>query len=277
MQQTINCKGRLLDLSSPLVMGILNVTPDSFYDGGQHTHVDTALKQAEKMIEEGAKIIDIGGMSSRPGSETISEEEELRRVMPVLEAIVRDFPDAFISIDTVHARVAKAAIHAGGHIVNDISAGTIDPALIPTVAALGVPYILMHMQGKPKDMQQKADYEDIVTDLLDFFIQKVAELRQAGIRDIILDPGFGFGKTIEHNYKLLKNLQTLQILGLPLLAGISRKSMIYKLLETSPDQALNGTSTLHITALQNGARLLRVHDVKEAVEVIRLWKMLDSV
>lgn len=274
MFTTLNCKGRLLDISTPIVMGILNITPDSFYDGGRYNDLNTILKQAEKMLEEGAKIIDVGGMSSRPGALEVSVNEELERVIPVIKAIRGRFSEAFISIDTVWAKVAQEAVKAGADIVNDISAGSMDEALIPTVGTLNVPYILMHMQGKPQTMQDQPHYEDVATDILDFFIQKIAELRQNDIHDIVLDPGFGFGKTIEHNYTLLKKMSIFQITNLPLLTGISRKSMIYKVLNTTPDKALNGTTALNMIALQNGANILRVHDVREAVEVIDLWEKL---
>jgi len=274
MFTTLNCNGRLLDISTPIVMGILNVTPDSFYDGGRYKDLDAILKQAEKMLQEGAKIIDVGGMSSRPRSLKVPINEELKRVVSSIKAIRERFPDTFISIDTVWAKVAQEAVGAGADIVNDISAGSMDEALISTVGALGVPYILMHIQGTPQTMQNEPHYEDVATDILDFFIKKIAELHQNGIHDIVLDPGFGFGKTIEHNYTILKKMSVFQITDLPLLAGISRKSMIYKVLNTTPDKALNGTTALNMIALQNGANILRVHDVREAVEVIDLWEEL---
>jgi dihydropteroate synthase len=274
---TINCKGSLLDLSRPLVMGILNVTPDSFYDGGRHTDEAAALRQAEKMLREGATILDVGGASSRPGAADVSEAEELQRVVPIVESVARHFPDALLSVDTWRARVAEAALAAGAHIVNDISAGNLDPALHVTVARAGAPYVLMHMQGAPGTMQQAPHYEDVVTEILDFFIREVEKLRALGIRDIVLDPGFGFGKTIEHNYQILRNLHVFQnVTGLPVLAGVSRKSMIYKYLGITPAQSLPATSALHMVALQQGARILRAHDVREAVEVIRLWEMLEG-
>jgi len=274
MFTTLNCNRRLLDISTPIVMGILNVTPDSFYDGGRYKDLDAILKQAEKMLQEGAKIIDVGGMSSRPRSLKVPINEELKRVVSSIKAIRERFPDTFISIDTVWAKVAQEAVGAGADIVNDISAGSMDEALISTVGALGVPYILMHIQGTPQTMQNEPHYEDVATDILDFFIKKIAELHQNGIHDIVLDPGFGFGKTIEHNYTILKKMSIFQITDLPLLAGISRKSMIYKVLNTTPDKALNGTTALNMIALQNGANILRVHDVREAVEVIDLWEEL---
>lgn len=256
-------------------MGILNVTPDSFYDGGQYNEVDNALFQVEKMLEEGADIIDIGGMSSRPGAEIISTDEELQRVVPVVEKIAQKFPESIISIDTIKAKVAKDAIEAGGHIVNDISAGQFDSRFYQTVADLGVPYVLMHMNGSPKTMQVNPNYDNVVTHITDFFIQEVGILRGLGVKDIILDVGFGFGKTIEHNYQLLKQLGDFQIFDLPMMIGISRKSMIYKYLNIEAKDALNGTSVLHLAALQNGGNILRVHDVKAAKEVIQLWQMLQ--
>lgn len=272
---TLNCNGQLLDLTHPIVMGILNVTPDSFYDGGKFNNEKVLLQQVEKMINDGASIIDVGGMSSRPGAEIIDEEEELLRVLPIIEKINKTFPDTIISIDTVRASVAKKSVQAGASIINDISAGSIDDKLFETVAELGVPYILMHMQGKPSDMQQNPDYEDVMKNIFDFFVDKISKLRELGVKDIIIDPGFGFGKTVEHNYHLLKKLSILKILDLSLLVGISRKSMIYKVLENTPQEALNGTTVLNTLALERGAKILRVHDVKEAAESIRLWKKLN--
>lgn len=274
MNHLINCKGRLLDLSSPKIMGILNVTPDSFYDGGQYNNIDNALFQAEKMLKEGADIIDIGGMSSRPGADIISTDEELRRVVPVVNQIAAHFPESILSIDTIKAEVAKQAIEAGGHIVNDISAGQFDDDFYQTVAKLDVPYILMHMNGSPKTMQHNPNYDNVVTHITDFFVQEVGILRDLGVKDIILDVGFGFGKTIEHNYQLLKQLSDFQIFDLPIMVGVSRKSMIYKYLNIEAKEALNGTSVLHLAALQNGGNILRVHDVKAAKEVVQLWEML---
>jgi dihydropteroate synthase len=272
--KTINCKGKLLDLSTPKIMGILNVTPDSFFDGGRYDSMDNALFQVEKMLEEGADIIDIGGMSSRPGAEIISTEEELKRVIPIVEAITKRFEESILSIDTVKSEVAKQAIEAGGHLINDISAGQFDDKLYETVAALDVPYILMHMNGSPKTMQHDPKYDNVITHVTDFFIREVGILRELGVKDILLDVGFGFGKTIDHNYQLLKQLKDFQIIDSPILVGISRKSMIYKLLNIQPQAALSATSALHLLALQNGGNLLRVHDVKEAKEVIELWKQI---
>lgn len=270
----INCKGKLLDLSTPQIMGILNVTPDSFFDGGRYSSVDNALFQVDKMLKEGADIIDIGGMSSRPGAEIISTNEELKRVLPIVQAIQKRFPQTILSIDTVKAEVAKQGVEAGGHIINDISAGQFDKKLYQTVADLGVPYILMHMNGSPKTMQHNPEYDNVITHVTDFFIKEVGVLKGLGVKDIILDVGFGFGKSIAHNYQLLKQLSDFKIFDLPMLVGVSRKSMIYKLLNIEPDAALNATSVLHLAALQNGGNLLRVHDVKEAKEVVHLWEQL---
>ncbi len=273
---TINCKGKLLSLHQPIVMGVLNITPDSFYDGGQYQQADTILRQAEKMLTQGASMIDVGGMSSRPGAEIISENEELHRVIPAIEHLVKHFPEAIISVDTLRASVAKQAVEAGASIVNDISAGSLDAEMYATVAELGVPYVLMHMRGTPKTMQQNIDYQDVTQEVLRFLIQEVGKLRILGVKDILLDIGFGFGKTVAQNYELLKKMHLFKMLDLPVLVGISRKSMIYKVLQTSPQDALNGTSALHMVALQQGAKILRVHDVKEAIQVIQLWQQLEK-
>lgn len=273
-QTTLNCNGTLVDLSAPIVMGILNVTPDSFYDGGQHLQQTTILRKVEQMLSEGASIIDIGGMSSRPGANIISVEEELKRVLPVIQLILQNHPTAIISIDTVHTKVAREAIAIGASLVNDISAGQIDKNMYKSVAELGVPYVLMHMQGRPNNMQQLPTYEDVTLTVLDFLIQEVGKLRALGVKDIIVDPGFGFGKSSSHNFQLLKKLHIFKILDVPILVGLSRKSMIYKTLGISPKEALNGTSVLHLAALQQGASMLRVHDVKEAVETIKLFELL---
>lgn len=271
---TINCRGQLLDLSTPVVMGILNINEDSFFRGSRFTEVDNILKKAGQMLAEGATILDLGGMSSRPGAEVIDTGEELRRVLPAIENIHREFPDAIISVDTIRSEVAKAAVQAGAAMINDISAGRLDEALYPTIGELQVPYVLMHMQKRPENMQNAPAYENVTQEVLDFLIAETDKLRKHGVKDIIIDPGFGFGKTIEHNYELLRSLHVFQILDLPVLAGISRKSMVYKLLGTDPDHALNGTTALHMIALQQGAKILRVHDVKEAVEVIKIWQQL---
>ncbi len=268
---TLNCKGRLLVVDKPLVMGIINATPDSFFGGSRFTVVDEIVTKVGKMLSDGADLIDIGGQSTRPGSELIAPDDELKRVVPAIEAIIRKFPDAFISIDTFYSKVALAALNAGATIVNDISAGSMDKHMIETVAELKVPYILMHMKGTPQTMQQNPVYENVNREVLDFFIAKINDLRKAGILDIIIDPGFGFGKTIDHNFELLKNLPVFKMLDKPILVGISRKSTIYKTLGVSADEALNGTSVLNTIALMNGASVLRVHDVKEAKEAVALF------
>lgn len=275
-QITLNCKGSLLKLDQPVIMGILNITPDSFYDGGRYTDSDEIIQQVGKMLKDGASIIDVGGMSSRPGAVNIPLQEELDRVLPVIELLKKNFGNILISIDTVKAELARQAVNVGASIVNDISAGTMDDQMYQTVAELDVPYILMHMKGQPENMQNKPRYDDVVEEVLDFFIEQIGQLRALGLKDIILDPGFGFGKTIDHNYTLLKKMHVFQILNLPLLAGLSRKSMIYKKLETTPELALNGTSVLNLVALQQGAKILRVHDVNEAMEVIQLWIQLEN-
>jgi len=275
-KSTLNCNGQLIDLSEPIIMGVLNVTPDSFFDGGKYKNGEALLQQVGKMISAGAMIIDVGGMSSRPGAEIINVSEELSRVIPIIKQIKEHFPTIIISIDTVRSEVARQSVAAGASIINDISAGSIDDQMFETVAELNVPYILMHMQGKPENMQQHPDYQDVTKNVLDFFIEKIGELRELGVKDIILDPGFGFGKTIQHNYQLLQNFAIFKILDLSLLAGISRKSMIYKVLDSTPEEALNGTTVLNTLALERGAKILRVHDVKEAEETITLWKQLNQ-
>ena len=272
----IRCNGKLIDLSSPKIMGILNVTPNSFYDGGRHHDVDNALQQTEKMISEGATFIDVGGASSKPGVEEISLDEELNRVLPVIEKITTLFPETILSIDTYRSEVASQAVAAGAQMVNDISAGNLDSNMLKTVGTLGVPYVAMHMQGTPQTMQNNPTYDDILLTVRSFFSKKIVEAHAAGINDIIIDPGFGFGKTTQHNFALLKHLHTLHIEGVPLLVGISRKSMIYKTLKTDATHALNGTTALNAVALQQGAHILRVHDVKEARETILLSEALHS-
>lgn len=271
---TLNCKGRLLVIDKPVVMGIINVTPDSFYSGSRKLFIDEVLLQAENMINHGAAFIDIGGQSTRPGSEDVGIEEELSRVIPAVEAISQRFPDSFISIDTYHSKVALNAVNAGASLVNDISSGSLDEQMIQTVGSLHVPYIAMHMKGTPKTMHQHAQYENVTLEILDFFIRKTEECRRAGINDIITDVGFGFAKTIEHNFTLLKNLSIFKILQKPLLVGLSRKATIYKTLRVTPEEALNGTTALNTISLLNGANILRVHDVKEAVEVVKLVEVL---
>ena len=273
---TINCKGQLIDITTPKVMGILNVTPDSFYDGGQYKDESSILKQVETMLKEGATFIDIGGYSSRPGADYVSETEELSRVVPVVELIVKHYPETLISIDTFRSEVAKRSIEAGAAIINDISAGHLDENMITTVGQLGVPYIMMHMKGNPKTMQQQTDYDDLIKDINSYFAERIAKAHAAKINDIIIDPGFGFAKTTEQNYELLNNMELLQIVDKPILAGVSRKSMIYKTLNTTSENALNGTTALHMVALQKGAKILRVHDVKEAVECVTLFNQLKN-
>jgi dihydropteroate synthase len=267
---TLNCKGRLLVADKPLVMGIINTTPDSFYTDSRYTVIDAVVKQAEQMLNDGADILDIGGQSTRPGSERITAEEELKRVIGGIESIHKNFPQAFISIDTYYSRVAGEAVAAGASIVNDISAGRMDEAMISTVVSLQTPYILMHMPGTPETMHQSPHYENLTREVLDYFIQKVNELYNAGIHDIIIDPGFGFGKTIDHNFELLRHLPVFKMIECPILLGISRKSTIYKTLGITAGEALNGTTVLNTIALMNGANILRVHDVKEAKEAIQL-------
>jgi len=252
-------------------MGIINATPDSFFGGSRFNGVDEIVAKAEKMLNDGADILDIGGQSTRPGSELISADEEIERVIPAIKEIAKKNPEAFISIDTFYSKVAKAAIEAGATIVNDISAGSMDSKMIATVAELKVPYILMHMKGTPQTMQQNATYENVTREVLDFFISKTNELKNAGVIDIIIDPGFGFAKTIDQNFELLKNLSVFTMLDKAIMLGISRKSTIYKTLDVSVDEALNGTTILNTIGLMNGASILRVHDVKEAKEAVKLF------
>jgi len=273
---TLNCKGRLLCIDAPIVMGIINATPDSFYAGSIRRQSDEIQRAALQMIEEGSTIVDVGGQSTRPGSEKISAEEELTRVIPVIQAIRKISTDIFISIDTYYAKVAKEAVNAGADIVNDISAGVLDSMMAETVADLGTPMIAMHMKGNPQQMQQMTQYNDLIPDLLEYFTKRITHLHNAGVKDIIVDPGFGFSKTIEQNFALLNTLESFKILQLPLLIGVSRKSMIYKTLHTEPDAALNGTTVLHTIALMKGANILRAHDVKAAMECIRLTNALSK-
>ncbi len=268
---TLNCKGRLLIAASPLVMGIINVTPDSFYAGSRVEAINEVLKRASAMIKEGADIIDIGGQSTRPGSQLLTADEEINRVISAVEAIHSNYPDIFISVDTFYSKVAKEAAGAGASIINDVSGGEMDDKMISTVAALRLPYICMHMKGTPQTMQDEASYDDVVRELLEYFIQKLETCKKAGIHDVIIDPGFGFGKTIQHNFQILKHLSVFKILEKPILAGLSRKSTVYKTINTTAEHALNGTTVLNTLALQNGATLLRVHDVKEAKETIQLF------
>jgi dihydropteroate synthase len=267
---TLNCKGRLVVLEKPVVMGILNITPDSFYQGSRVSEPAQLIDVAGKMITDGAAIIDVGAQSTRPDSTLLSMNEELDRIMPAIENLHQAFPDLLISVDTFYAQIASESVKAGASFVNDISAGAMDEGMLSVVAGLNVPYICMHMKGTPQTMKSLAHYEDLVVEVFDYFIHKVHACSQAGIKDIIIDPGFGFAKTIEHNFQLLKSLHSFQVLGRPILAGLSRKSTIYKTLGITADEALNGTTVLNTLALQQGASILRVHDVKEAVQAIEL-------
>lgn len=277
IMSTINCKGKLLDLSTPVVMGIINITDDSFFADSRTKQLDAILDKAAQHLTAGAKILDIGAQSTRPGSLTVGEETETDRLIPAIEALVDRFPDVVISIDTYYAKVAEKCMAAGAAIINDISAGDMDPDMIAVAAATQAPYIAMHMQGTPASMQHQPQYEDVTREVLDYFIQKKGECLQAGIKDLIIDPGFGFGKTIAHNYTLLKNTDAFHILDCPLLIGISRKSMIYKLLEITPAEALNGTTVLNTLSLQAGAHILRVHDVKAAVEAVTIYQYMQGL
>ncbi|MGB1393951.1 MAG: dihydropteroate synthase [Flavobacteriaceae bacterium] len=271
---TLNCKGQLIDLKTPKIMGILNVTPDSFYDGGRFKNEEDVLIQVEKLLKEGATFIDIGAYSSRPGADFVSKEEELKRLIPIITSVVNNFPKSLISVDSFRSDVIKTAVEAGAAMVNDISGGQQDPLMFETVGALGVPYIMMHMRGTPKTMQQMTAYSDVIKEVYTYFSERIELARTHQIKDIILDLGFGFSKTLEQNFKLLGMLDYYKNLNLPILAGISRKSMVYKTLNTNANQALNGSTALHMVALQKGAKLLRVHDVKEAMECIQLHEAL---
>jgi dihydropteroate synthase len=270
---TLNCRGKLLDLSVPKVMGILNVTPDSFYDGGRYVEMDAVKNRTEQIFSEGADIIDVGACSSRPGAAPVTVEEEMERLSLVLSYIRKQYPDAIISVDTTRTVVAEWAINEyEADVVNDITAATADPLMLETIARTGVPYIMMHMQGVPATMQVNPVYEDVVKDIVAFFEERIHAALSAGIKDIIIDPGFGFGKTIRHNFQILHGLKAFSLFELPVMVGLSRKSMIYKSLNTTPEEALNGTAVLNTIALLNGASLLRVHDVKEAKETVRLFE-----
>ncbi|MDX1903393.1 MAG: dihydropteroate synthase [Thermonemataceae bacterium] len=271
---TLNCRGKLLSLESPILMGILNITPDSFFDGGKYQNESSTLQQAEKLLKEGVEILDIGGYSTRPNALHISIEEEKNRVLPTLELILKHFPETIISVDTFRAEIAKESVKIGASIINDISGGELDETMFDTLAALQVPYILMHSRGNPQTMQHLSNYENILSEILQFFNEKIQKLLNLGVKDIVLDIGFGFAKTLEQNYFLLKNLAYFHQLELPILVGISRKSMIYKALGIDAAASLNGTSILHSFALQQGASILRVHDAKEAKEAIKLYEIL---
>ncbi|CAM1370082.1 Dihydropteroate synthase [Tenacibaculum litoreum] len=271
---TINCKGTLVDLTKPKVMGILNVTPDSFFDGGKYKNEGDILAQAEKMLKEEATFIDVGAYSSRPGAKHISEEEELQRMLPVVELLVKNFPEIIISVDSFRSRVVEESIKAGAAIINDISGGKMDEQMFETVAKLQVPYIMMHMQGTPQNMQENPQYENVVTEVVSFFAEQLFKLRQLKVNDVIIDVGFGFGKTLNQNYELLKKISLFKSLDAPILTGVSRKSMLYKLLGITPKEALNATTVANTIALLNGTHILRVHDVKEAVEAVKIVEQL---
>jgi len=275
---TLNCAGQLVDLSSPVVMGILNITPDSFYDGGAYNSDSKLLQQVERMLSEGAKMIDVGAVSSRPGSATVTENEEQERLIPAIKLIKNTFPEVIISVDTFRANIARKVVNEGAAMINDISGGEMDAKMFETVAGFGnIPYVLMHMKGTPQNMQTDPSYDDVALEIVDYFIAKAAQLVELGQKDVILDPGFGFGKTLAHNYELLDKMHTFKMLDWPILAGLSRKSMIYKVLNTTAKEALNGTSVLNFEALKQGAKILRVHDVKPAMETIQLFAQLEKL
>ncbi len=273
---TITCKGKLIDFETPKVMGILNITPDSFYDESRNTSPDVLLKKAEVMLEEGATFLDVGGYSSRPGAEDISPDEELKRVLPAIELLLKNFPDALISVDTFRSKVAEKSIQAGAAMINDISAGNLDMEMMQVIARHQVPYIMMHMRGNPQTMKDINSYKDLTQEVLFYFAEKIKAARSLGINDLIIDPGFGFSKNIAQNFELLSNLELFEILELPILAGLSRKSTIYKTLNCTPNDALNGTTVLNTLALTKGADILRVHDVKEAMETVKLTAQLKN-
>jgi len=273
---TLNCNNRLISLDKPVVMGIINVNENSFYSASRANTTDLVLEKASKMLQEGATFLDLGAMSSKPGSDIISIDDELNLILPAVEAVKKYFPEAIISVDALRSEVAQEVIQAGASIINDISAGTFDSNMMKLVSSFRVPYIMMHMKGLPSDMQQNPSYEDVVMEITRFFVLNIQKAREVGIADIIIDPGFGFGKTLEHNYQIMKQLEVLQIFDLPVMAGISRKSMIWRPLNTNADSALNGTTALHMYALQKGAKILRVHDVKEAMECITLHQLLTN-
>jgi dihydropteroate synthase len=274
---TINCKGQLIDLTTPKVMGILNVTPNSFYDGGMYRSSSEMLTKVGKMLSDGAAFIDVGAYSSKPSAEYVSEEEELQRIIPIINLILEYYPETLLSVDTFRSEVAKVCIENGAAMINDISAGNLDDKMLETVAKYNVPYIMMHMRGTPETMQKMTSYEDIVKEILFYFSEKVARARSFGINDLIIDPGFGFAKTLDQNYEVLQKLELFEILELPLLVGFSRKSMIYKTLQSSADEALNGTTVLNTMALTKGAKILRVHDVKEAMECVTLFNKINNL
>jgi len=271
-KKTLNLRGNLIDLSYPIVMGILNITPDSFYDGGYYNDEIRMLERVGHMLTDGATIVDVGGYSSRPGAKDVSEEEELQRIIPAIKAIMKEYPDAYVSVDTFRSKVAEAAIGEGAVMVNDISAGSLDSKMFETVGKLNVAYVLMHMRGNPQNMQTLTGYDNLLLDVIDFLQKKIHELHKYKIKDIVIDPGFGFAKTMDQNYDLLKHLNYFRLLNQPVLAGMSRKSMIYKKLNTTSERSLNGTTTLNAIALMNRVSILRVHDITEAQEAIMLYK-----
>lgn len=271
----INCKGQLIDLSIPKVMGILNVTPNSFFDGGKYKNEEEIISQVDKMLSEGATFIDIGAYSSKPSAEFVTESDEIERIVPVIELILKHFPHALLSIDTFRAEVAKAGLESGAAIINDIAAGELDDKMFDVITAYNVPYIMMHMRGNPQTMQSLTQYDDIVKEMLFYFSEKVKKARSYGINDLILDPGFGFAKTTDQNFEVLQKMELFNLLELPVLAGVSRKSMIYKTLNNTAQEALNGTTVINTIALTKGAKILRVHDVKEAVECVNLFKKMS--
>lgn len=273
---TINCNGNLIDLSKPRVMGILNLTPDSFYDGGRNKSKARILKKVERMLEEGATFIDIGGYSSRPGASDVEESEEAKRVLPIVEALLAEFPEILISIDTFRSTIVIESVARGACMVNDISGGNLDPRMFETISKLQIPYILMHMPGNPKTMQKNTHYENLILDITYYFSKKISELRALNVNDVIIDVGFGFGKTLQQNYELLKNLEHFKFLNVPILSGISRKSMLYKILNTTPQETLNATTVANTLAVLNGADILRVHDVREAVETLKILEAYNA-
>lgn len=273
---TINCKGNLIDLSKPKVMGILNLTPDSFYDGGQNQSKTQILKKVERMLEEGATFIDVGGYSSRPGANDVEESEEAKRVLPIVEALLTEFPQILISIDTFRSKIVLESVARGACMVNDISGGNLDNEMFKTISKLQIPYVLMHMAGNPKTMQKKTQYEHLLLDITYYFSKKISELRALNVNDVIIDVGFGFGKTLQQNYELLKNLEHFKFLNVPILSGISRKSMLYKVLNTTPQKTLNATTVANTLAVLNGSDILRVHDVREAVETLKILEVYNA-
>lgn len=273
---TINCKGQLIDFATPKVMGILNVTPNSFFDGGKYKSSSEILTKVGKMLADGATFIDVGAYSSKPSAEYVSKEEELRRIIPIVNLILENYPETILSIDTYRSEVARVCIEYGAAMINDISAGNLDDKMLEIIAKYNVPYSMMHMRGTPETMQEMTSYDDIVNEILFYFSEKVAKARDFGINDVIIDPGFGFAKTLDQNYEVLQKLELFNILNLPLLSGFSRKSMIYKTLNSSATHALNGTTVLNTIALTKGANILRVHDVKEAVECVALFNKVNN-